>query len=90
MSVREVIDRAAAILQPKRVPALVPLAEYERFVRRRLETHGDPLFREIVRVTNLFLPHLAIRQMLDNDSCRAAMPPFDIRAVFDDVVRFCA
>ncbi|HEV2721842.1 MAG TPA: SDR family oxidoreductase, partial [Thermoanaerobaculia bacterium] len=86
MTVREVIDRAAAIVKPKRIPELVPLDEYERFVERRLD---DRLFREIVRVTNLFLPHLAIRQIFDNDSTRAATPAYDIRETYDDVVRFC-
>jgi nucleoside-diphosphate-sugar epimerase len=89
MTVREVVDRAVAIVQPKRVPELVPLDEYERFIERRLAARDDPLLRELVRVTNLFLPHLAIRQLFDNDSCRAVMPPSDIRAAYDDVVRFC-
>jgi len=90
MTVGEVVDRAVAILRPRRVPKLVPLDEYERFVRGRPD---DPLFREIVRVTNLFLPHLAIRQEFDNDSTRAAMaacgaPP--ISETYEKVVRACA
>ena len=88
MTVREVIDRAVAIVQPRRVPELVPLDEYERFIQRRLAARDDPLFREIVRVTNLFLPHLALRQVFDNDSCRAAMPACDIRETYDNVVRY--
>ena len=89
MTVREVIDRAVAIVKPRRVPELVPLDEYERFIQRRLATRDDPLFREIVRVTNLFLPHLALRQIFDNDSCRAAMPAFDVRETYDKVAAYC-
>ncbi len=80
-----------AIIKPRRVPELVPLDEYERYIRHRLETRDDPLLRELVRVTNLFLPHMAIRQMFDNDSSRAAIaacgaPP--IQETYDKVVRY--
>ncbi len=94
MTVRQVIDRTVAIFNghpkarrwlPLRVPELIPTADFERFIERRLTEHDDPLLRELLRVTSFFLPHLAIRQEFDHD--RFSAPP--IAEVYDKVVAYC-
>jgi len=76
LAVRQVLDRTVDVFQrhskarrwlPLRVPELVPLDKYERYMQRRLDERDDALLRELVRVTNLFLPHLAIAQNFDRE-----------------------
>jgi len=102
LAVREVIDRTCAGFErhekarrwlPLRVPDLVPLDEYNRFIEQRSK-RNDALFRELVRVLNLMLPHLALPQTFETAATRAALdargwalPP--MAAVYDNVIAYC-
>jgi nucleoside-diphosphate-sugar epimerase len=102
LTLREMIDLTISAFEshplgrkwlPIRVPELVCLPRYEKFVESR-GRKGDPVFNEFVRVLGYFLPHLAIFQAFDTRNTVGALAPSglrlpSIRDCYERVVRFC-
>lgn len=102
MTVREVIDRTVAVFEhhdeaqrwlPLRVPELVSLDDYARFLEERAR-RSDALFRELVRVLNFTLPHLALPQVFENAATRGTLDGRGwtlpaMGELYDEVVAYC-
>ncbi len=78
---------------PIRVPQLVPLPEYQAFVEKS-RRNDDRLLNELLRVLDLFLPHLGIFQAFENRLTMAALAPSGlempaIRETYSKVVDYC-
>ena len=78
---------------PIRVPELVPLPEYQAFVEES-RRNGDRLLNELLRVLDLFLPHLGIFQAFENTYTMAALAPSGlelpaIRETYTKVLDYC-
>lgn len=102
LTVREMLDLTAELFEshpagrrwlPIRIPRLVSLAEYEKYVERR-RRGGDRLVNELLRVLGYFLPHLGLVQNFDNRRVRDGLagsgielPP--IRTYYGKVVQYC-
>jgi nucleoside-diphosphate-sugar epimerase len=95
LTVRELVDLVAGEFErhprrrewsPIRVPALVPLAEYEAYAAEGRRS-GDRLLRELLRALGLFLPHLGMRQAFVPNADASPAPP--ARDYFARVVRYC-
>jgi nucleoside-diphosphate-sugar epimerase len=76
-----------------RLPKLVTLAEYQRFVEQTRRS-GDVLLNELLRVLGYFLPHLGLFQAFENRNTAAALQGSGlalspIRSYYDKVVRYC-
>ena len=78
---------------PIRVPAFVPLPEYEEYVRESMQS-GDGLLIEMLRLLNNFLPQMGVQQCFDDRRLREklegsgiALPPF--ASYFGKVVGYC-
>jgi long-chain acyl-CoA synthetase len=95
LTVRELIDLisesfARRARSPGRVPALVPLAEYDAYVAGAQRT-GDRLLRELLRALGLFLPHMGMRQAFraSRTSAELDLPVPPVRGYFGKVVDYC-
>jgi len=102
MSVREMIQATAELfgVHPKAqrwlpisVPRMVSLTEYEEFVRQTRQS-GDRLLSELLRVLDLFLPHLGMFQNFENSHTMKILAaggiPFpSSRDVYEKVVAYC-
>lgn len=98
LTVRQVIDRTVGVFErhpkarrflPLRVPTLVTAQEYDEYVEKRLSAR-DPLFKELVRVLGLYLPHLALPQAFDNISILPlldSLPP--VAETYEKVLAHC-
>jgi nucleoside-diphosphate-sugar epimerase len=76
---------------PIRVPKLVSLSDYARFVEEA--NHGrDRLLKETLRVLDFFLPHLGMWQAFDRTNTAIALPETelpDVRDFFPKMVSYC-
>jgi nucleoside-diphosphate-sugar epimerase len=102
LTLREMIDLTISVFEshplgrkwlPIRVPELVCLSRYEKFVESR-GRKGDRIFNELVRVLGYFLPHLAIFQAFDNTSTIRSLESSGLRMpsihdCYERAVRFC-
>jgi nucleoside-diphosphate-sugar epimerase len=102
LTVREMIDRTISVFEnhpdarkwlPIRVPELVSLSRYEKFIDQR-SRDNDRIFNELVRVLGYFLPHLALFQAFDNTDTLRALAPSGLQLpvigdCFEKVVKFC-
>ncbi|MBI3665712.1 MAG: SDR family oxidoreductase, partial [Acidobacteria bacterium] len=84
---------AGRSLAPIRVPELVSLQAYEKYIEQS-RLAGDRLLNELLRVLGYFLPHLAIFQAFENRHAVAGLEgsglPFPpIRSYFGKVVEYC-
>jgi nucleoside-diphosphate-sugar epimerase len=78
---------------PIRPPTLVPLPEYEEYVRESMQS-GDNLLVELLKLLNNFLPQMGIHQTFDNRRLREklegsgiSLPPFT--SYFGKVIAYC-
>ena len=67
LPIRDLMEITLSLLpqRPRKVPRLVSLEEFERYVEKVNEPSADPadrLLREMLRALNSFLPHLGIPQ----------------------------
>ncbi len=98
----EMIDAILALFEshamgrrwlPIRVPELVSLPRYERFVEQSRGS-GDKLLNELLRVLGYFLPHLGVFQAFDNQRTLSALANSGLRlpsidSYFGKVVGYC-
>jgi len=74
-----------------RAPEMVPLAEFERFIKRRLGPLS-PLIGRLMGSLGLFLPHLGRKQIFLNSETltRIPAPPPLVADFLPAIVRYCA
>jgi nucleoside-diphosphate-sugar epimerase len=70
-----------------RPPELVPLAEFDRFMKRRL----GPLARQLTEALKLFLPHLSRNRSFINSEtlARIPSPPPMVESFLPAIMRYC-
>jgi nucleoside-diphosphate-sugar epimerase len=71
---------------PVRLPKLVTLAEFESFCEQ-MRAQGSHLTTELLRALGLFLPHLGIYQLFENQ--RTSLMPPPAAKTYETVVRWC-
>jgi long-chain acyl-CoA synthetase len=94
LTLPELIDRTVQAFEehsegrrwlPLQIPRLVPLSEYEAYVKERRQK-GDRLLMGLLRALDLVLPHLGIYQAF---APPAGVPAPEIRETYARVVRWC-
>lgn len=73
ISAGSLVAMAFAAMGGERVPAMVPLEEFERFAERFLSDGERESAKAILRSVSSFLPHLAIDQTFQNAATRALL-----------------
>lgn len=102
LTVREMVELTTELFEnhpkakrwlPIRVPEMVSLSAYEKFVEES-RRNGDKLLNELLRVLGFFLPHMGMFQAFENRLAMEGLaasglqlPP--IRDVYVKVVTYC-